>query len=238
MNAIFASKLYRSSPRQSAIKCALADPINVELVQQLQEYLDDTQSAAQPPTEPHPNTSTQKSTHISDDKSSTPKPSIAPVNYIPTTSTKPNPDTNLDDKSANNIPADPNELDDTTKPDDTNKPDDTTKPDDANIASATRIMASDSAIALSSVSNVLLGTLNANNDTCGVDRVSVKGDEVWVYYNDTINLNNRMKFVIELLNASSYSQLMFNRLARTDNAMVFTVSDDDTMKSMGLVPHE
>ena len=41
MNAIFASKLFRSSTRQDKIRAALADPVNMELVQQLRSYLDE-----------------------------------------------------------------------------------------------------------------------------------------------------------------------------------------------------
>ena len=40
MQAIFASKLYRTSPRKDRIHAALSDPMNKELVQQLHSYLD------------------------------------------------------------------------------------------------------------------------------------------------------------------------------------------------------
>ena len=41
MNAITASKLYRASTRKAKILAALNDPINVELVEQLNEYIGD-----------------------------------------------------------------------------------------------------------------------------------------------------------------------------------------------------
>lgn len=73
------------------------------------------------------------------------------------------------------------------------------------------------------------GTLNAKDDTSGVSRVGVKDDkEVWVYYNDSVNLNDVMVPVIEQMNASGYTYLEFNRLARSDNAVVFVVLREDT----------
>lgn len=73
------------------------------------------------------------------------------------------------------------------------------------------------------------GTLNAKDDTSGVSRVGVKDDkEVWVYYNDNVNLNDVMVPVIEQMNASGYTYLEFNRLARSDNAVVFVVLREDT----------
>lgn len=69
-------------------------------------------------------------------------------------------------------------------------------------------------------------------DTCGVDRVQFKDDEVWVYYNDKINLNNVMSVVIEVLNAANYTYLEFNRLARSDNAMVFQIIFNDSNKEV------
>lgn len=73
------------------------------------------------------------------------------------------------------------------------------------------------------------GTLNAKDDTSGVSRVGVKDDkEVWVYYNDNVNLNDVMVPVIEQMNASGYNYLEFNRLARSDNAVVFVVLREDT----------
>lgn len=73
------------------------------------------------------------------------------------------------------------------------------------------------------------GTLNSKDDTSGVSRVGVKDNkEVWVYYNDNVNLNDVMVPVIEQMNASGYNYLEFNRLARSDNAVVFVVLREDT----------
>ena len=75
------------------------------------------------------------------------------------------------------------------------------------------------------------GLLNSNSDTSGVSRVSVKDDkELWIHYNDNVNLNDVMVSVIELVNQSGYSYLEFNRLARSENAIVFVIMYDDTYR--------
>lgn len=73
------------------------------------------------------------------------------------------------------------------------------------------------------------GILNSREDTAGVSRVSTKDDkEVWIYYNDNVNLNDVMVQVIEELNRPGYTYLEFNRLARSDNAIVFVIIKNDT----------
>lgn len=73
------------------------------------------------------------------------------------------------------------------------------------------------------------GYLNSQKDTQGVSRIREKeNNELWLYYNDNINLNDVMGSVIEALNKPGYTYLEFNRLARSDNAMVFIVMDVDT----------
>lgn len=73
--------------------------------------------------------------------------------------------------------------------------------------------------------------LNASELTFGVNRVRTKGEnEVWVYYNDSVNLNDVMVPVIEQMNRPGYTYLEFNRLARSENAIVFVIIKDDTMR--------
>ena len=47
-----------------------------------------------------------------------------------------------------------------------------------------------------------------------------------------------MTAVIDTLNAANYHYLIFNRLARTDNAIVFTINSNDTANAMEPVSHE
>lgn len=74
--------------------------------------------------------------------------------------------------------------------------------------------------------DVLKGTLNAREDLAGVARVAVKEkeQEIWIYYNDNVNLNNIMVDVIEFVKNAGFDVLEFNRLARSDNAIVFSIS--------------
>jgi hypothetical protein len=71
---------------------------------------------------------------------------------------------------------------------------------------------------------VIKGTLNAREDTSGVSRIEVKDSELWIYYNDDSNLNDKMVEVISVLNSTGYTYLKFNRLARSNNAIVFDVN--------------
>jgi len=74
---------------------------------------------------------------------------------------------------------------------------------------------------LSDDMNAIKGLLNARDDTDGVVVIKIHGDEMWIHYNDNTNLNTVMEPVISLLYASGYHYLEFNRLARSDNAIVF-----------------
>lgn len=76
------------------------------------------------------------------------------------------------------------------------------------------------------------GTLNSQQLTCGVTRVAVKNDEVWCYYNDSVNLNEVMVEAIDLVSKAGYSYLEFNRLARSDNAIVFVIIKNDTARDL------
>ena len=77
------------------------------------------------------------------------------------------------------------------------------------------------------------GQLNAFEDTCGVIRTKQVGDELWIYFNDKKNLNNLMEAVIDRLGAAGFYQLEFNRLARTDNAIVFQIANISTVVNNG-----
>jgi len=74
--------------------------------------------------------------------------------------------------------------------------------------------------------NVIKDTLNNQADTKGVVSVSVKNDgtpEMWIYYDDETNLNDTIYSVVSLFNSSGYNMVKFNRLARSNNAIVFDI---------------
>lgn len=72
---------------------------------------------------------------------------------------------------------------------------------------------------------VIQERLDDSSDTSGVSRVVLKDNELWIHYNDKINLNNIMESVIYSI-IDMYPDAEFNRLARTENAIVFVVNDE------------
>jgi hypothetical protein len=235
-SAIMASKIFMSidSDRRKKILTALADPINVELVEQLDEYLDDEykqMNDSSTETEPVAEVDTEDTTETAEDTSAAPRGSSSPSAPRPSLFEK-----HKDELTEGDEDWDPDSTSGTNDSADTDTEEDTTIVENSTKVSKTKVMADTTtlnpmAIVHNTINNIafeIKGLLNAKADTAGVVRVNVKNDEVWVYYNDDTNLNNVMTSAIESLNAASYAYLIFNRLARTDNAIVFTISINDT----------
>ena len=223
MKAIYASKFYKASKRKDAIRSAIENPINHELVLQLREYIDDDSI---------PNTVNDESSKVKPSK----KPDTTSDTSDSETATKskftsggsiprvPKADHHLsdmlkdEDNANSDIPQEVPSADIGDKP----EPEEESVSESSDV-SGTPVIAS---VDFSTQTDSIAGILNANSDTAGVRRCMVKPeDELWIYYNDSINLNNVMEPVISLLNASDYGHLDFNRLARTDNAIVFSISE-------------
>lgn len=202
--------MYKSSTRKSKIQAALSNPVNQPLVTQLRSYLDDEyrkEEILEPDIEMKKGKgSPVKDEHI--DESSKDGKKV------------------IDD---NTKFSNPNGDKEDTDVEDADKGSNSSE-DDNNVNSSKKC-AIRSSIDLDS----LKGTMNAVSDTCGVQRVKIDEDkkELWVYYNDDINLNDIMTPLIELLESSSYNYLIFNRLARSGNAVVFEISSTkvDTLES-------
>lgn len=133
------------------------------------------------------------------------------------------------------------------------KPAESENPKDNAVDSSTKITAdinttntsqeSIKDVALNDVSQIA-GTLNLNEATAGVKYVRVKHtkqDEVWIYYQDSVNLtkytdtdSSVMEKVIELLQNTNYNYLIFNRVARADNALVFDIDETDIKPIEGI----
>ena len=76
--------------------------------------------------------------------------------------------------------------------------------------------------------NQLKSILNESSSlTYGVSRISERNNEVWVYYNDDVNLNPMLSDIIYTVESSKFKNLEFNRIARSDNAVVFVKVDKD-----------
>ena len=239
-NAIFSSKMFLSSTRQEKIRAAFNDAENLELVRQLDEYIGDEYIALMKPPK-----QTEKDVPEKTDAENNPsgegkdefteKPTGnsrggSPIKPAGKSLREEYTDLSEDMESDNtDIPTGGAEKTETTETTETQETvENTTK-----VSAASNILIGhdyDTAV------NEIKGMLNANSTTTGVARVQRKDDEVWIYYKDSVNLNNLMDTVIEILDASGYTWMIFNRLARTDNAIVYALLGDDTLKNLPSPP--
>lgn len=220
-------KLYRASKRKSNILGAISDPINSELVKQLRSYLDDeylTSDYLDPSETSVDDTAKSEPSSKTDDDNG----SRSPAHSQPPQPHVAKPDSHISD-DANNLPH-PDASSDEDDKDDTDS--DTGESTSSNLQSASQVSsepvlssAQISEIDISDYAQEVINTLNLRDDTCGVTRSLFKGNEFWIYYNDKINLNSVMSVVLDVLASAGYTHLEFNRLARTDNAIVFDVVD-------------
>ena len=74
-------------------------------------------------------------------------------------------------------------------------------------------------------SGIIKKLLNDQEDAQGVVRVDIDDKDVWIYYDDKVNLNDVLDNVISIIKSNGYDMLKFSRLARTDNAIVFDIKE-------------
>ena len=244
LTAILNCKLYKSSTRKDKIRAGLENPVNAELVKQLDEYLDEEYR----PKKPVEVADTNETSQSSDDEWN--------FDEVDNESSSSGSSSHMSHRGPSLSERFGDELDaeGAAKFDETQITDDTTEEtsDDTQVAESStairknRIAADtivtapfvENHVSLTGIAGEIKGTLNARAATQGVVRSTVKNDELWIYYSDDTNLNNVMSAVIELLNAANYQFLIFNRLARTDNAIVFTINSNDTLNAMEPVQNE
>lgn len=235
---ITACKLYKSSPRKqqilikasSAIKTSKAlnvqQPWQVDVPANKQDTANAELEDADTKQQGHDELPVNDKRHATALKSNvhTRKPSSSESSSHSSTdegASKPSTDTNAPDAS-----------DDTLNPSSDAAGGSSTSSSDDNVDSATHVTAAcgvslpriDVTDDMRNEVESIKGTLNSQQLTCGVTRVAVKDDEVWCYYNDSVNLNEVMVEAIDLVSKAGYSYLEFNRLARSDNAIVFVIS--------------
>lgn len=235
---ITACKLYKSSPRKqqilikasSAIKTSKAlnvqQPWQVDVPANKQDTANAEIEDADTKQQGHDELPVNDKRHATALKSNvhTRKPSSSESSSHSSTdegASKPSTDTNAPDAS-----------DDTLNPSSDAAGGSSTSSSDDNVDSATHVTAAcgvslpriDVTDDMRNEVESIKGTLNSRQLTCGVTRVAVKDDEVWCYYNDSVNLNEVMVEAIDLVSKAGYSYLEFNRLARSDNAIVFVIS--------------
>lgn len=210
--------MFRSSSRKNHIKANIANPINVELVQQIQDLTDDSEDTVEK-VNPSENKSERK---ILKGPSSSPsggsystslshgsEPSEDDIFIPDETDNNGNKDENFDD-------SDSLDTSDESVDEDTS---------DENVESSEDITA---VVEDELDINQLKSILNESSSlTYGVSRISERNNEVWVYYNDDVNLNPMLSDIIYAVESSKFKNLEFNRIARSDNAVVFEKVDND-----------
>ena len=248
MISIYASKMYRSKSfeERSKIKSAIENPVNAELVKQIKTYLDIPEEPREEPKEKSTPGVDTVDTHEAESAEQT-KLNPSPAKFTPSVAAPHAPsdeaekpeesegpvDTSHDiddDKSQVEEPEAPEELkkaESELTEDERDDTDSSTKP----VKSSTGIFQLEHSKIANAVEEIQ-GMLNLQDTTAGVSRINVKDNEFWIYYNDDVNLNKTMGAVLELLNASGYNYLTFNRLARSNNAIVFEISFLDTDNKM------
>lgn len=240
---ITACKLYKSSPRKqqilikasSAIKTSKAlnvqQPWQVDLPANKQDTANlETEDAIDTEQQVDEGTPASNKRHSDDLKSN--------VHTRKASSSEPRPNSSIDEgSSTSDTDNDTYNASDDTSNDSTEESDDNSTD---NVDSATQVIAScgvslpriDVTDDMNNQVESIKGTLNSQQLTCGVTRVAVKNDEVWCYYNYSVNLNEVMVKAIDLVSKAGYSYLEFNRLDRSYNAIVFVIIKNDTARTL------
>ena len=197
LEAIFSSKLYKASSRKDSIDSAINDPINIELVKQLREYLDDEYL-----TEDY--VDVQDAPDDKDDGDQKIRPSEHSDNQGGRTP--------LSEKHEDLFKDDDGKSSESSESGETKEANESSKEpkEDSNSVSESSKVSGESIVssrvpesAFQSISDLvdsIKGILNAREDTAGVSRVLTKTNEkeLWIYYNDKVNLNNVMETVISV----------------------------------------
>lgn len=220
VSAIFASKLYQASSRKDRIHSAYMNPLNAELVQQIDSYVSPKYQKLLEPEEEKPADSQNLDTANTgeDDGRSSSGSSYSggggssfSGGGVPGMITDEPAHSSVDDIETEDVDVEPS-GEESFEPQ-----------EDESVEQSTVIASSctekDAALEVDTIK----GSLNVKAETSGVTRVRVKDKELWIYYQDSINLNSVMPDVIDTMNALGYAYLEFSRLARTDNAIVFDI---------------
>lgn len=214
MTALLSCKLFCACDHKSAILAALQNPINTELVIQLEKYLGDKDVA-----DTIANVEGKHSKHdvghkdIQDDSK---HPDSQDSKSAPAR-TEPHRLSNML-KDAEVPNADEDDSNDTEVE---NNEDSSEAADDLQIESATGVDSS-SASNDDSIIECIDKLANTGPHRSDIRSIVRRGSEIWMYCKDSVNLNTIMDDLIESVRQACGERLAFNRLARTENAIVFT----------------
>lgn len=213
LEAIYSSKMFLASKNKDKITTAINDPLNGELVQQLRSYLDEdflddaveyrkSQQESNPSEESTETSGAEEQSDTGSHASEISRDASSPRPSSPSHSMT----NDFSDLSEDGVPDETDPIvEETSEETETEEVEESKK------------------INKSSITTDLMSILNSSDETRGVRRVNSSVDsELWIYYNDDVNLNNVMEPVI----SSVYTccpDVQFSRLARTYNAVVFSV---------------
>lgn len=229
MASIYASKLFITSNRKDRIKAAAASPINQPLVLQLRSQLKDEAAFEDPDDLIKHSVDGQpkhklESGEVSHRPANTSRPAPSHTSHAVDSE---RPDEKLSEKHSEELEEidrqNAEKLPDSETSERSKESQEASNSEKGDVSSATNIPLTPAESTAESVSSIA-GWLNATATTAGVRYVSVKNEEVWIYYNDDVNLNKVMEPVIAALRSAGYAYLEFNRLARSNNAIVFQIN--------------
>ncbi len=238
MKSIFASKLYKASKRQDRIRSAMTDPINSELVQQLKSYIDDEYLEEAEPKDIDPMEGKGAENEDSGGSVSK-KPSGGGGHHSSggggLGGGLPGAFGGDDDLGGDLGDMDSYSEDGGEEGPAPDVPDEP-EGDVEEAVDINKVSEEDTIYAKLDIvrdTNRVLNDLNEDSLTSGVRRLSVKGKEAWIFYKDDVNLNDIMEPVISKIADICEDNLSFNRLARTENAIIFEIEDDSIVHYSG-----
>lgn len=208
LTQIYASKIFKASNRKEKILSAFnTSGLNIQLTVQSPDSVEDAYKpmTRKPDTSPEPQDEENKDENQSIRDS---KHSASPSGSHSSSSSLPSFDDLVDVPDFSDVSDEPSDSDEPA-------PEPNSNPDD-DIAESTDI----SGVTDIDTESTVKSALDTADPSIQSNRVKYKGDELWIYYNDDINLNNIMTDVIDLVE-DKCPYMQFNRLARSENAIVF-----------------
>lgn len=226
LERIYASKMFRSSKNKDHIRAAVSNPVNAELVKQLSSYLDLPEKDDENENKVTEDVKEVNTKDTSEETSEEVNVDVKPEHKISDHLSEPMPAERVDDKNRENSETESTEENTSNEETQEEKK---TQEEDSDVAETTSV--SGQSIQASECIecekakdlSIVKDALNTREDTQGVTRTNVNNNELWIYFDDKKNLNDIMTNVIDYFIAAGYSYLEFNRLARSDNAMVFLI---------------
>lgn len=209
MDWIYSSKVYKASSIKEKILAGSSDPINKELVIQVDKYVNKQVSNENPDFDPE-NGVPDKDIHEIDVDNS---PSTD-THHTHSVITKPSEDDKvIDDDNEEAAEKEPSEDEENS-----DKENHVSEKVTSSISPESKI---------NDVIVELKGSLNSCEDTKGVVLIQFKSDhdgELWIHYGGQVNVDNVLDTVNIRIEEKGYSSFLeFDRLARNHNAIVYDI---------------